>query len=99
MDRFEGSMLEFEITRDLPPPIGVLNDGERVWLTEALAILATGDEGPLERALQQILENRISEQEFDDFLLFEWEDQREILQRVAAQVPELAGIHLNDAGE
>lgn len=92
-------MMEFDITRDLPPPIGQLSEEEHQHLIDALPLLATGDDGPLLRALQDVLEDRVSEQEFGDYQLFPDEDQREILQRVAEQVPDLAGIHLKTDGE
>jgi len=92
-------MLEFEVTRDLPPPIGELSADERGWIVDALALLRSGDTEPLERALQEILEYRVSLEEFGDFLLFAPEDRRTILQRVAEQVPELAGVRLKHTGD
>ncbi len=92
-------MLEFEVTRNLPPPIGELSGDERGWIVDALVCLRSGDTEPLERALQEILESRVSEEEFGDFLLFTLEDQQAILQRIAEQVPELAGVRLNHAPE
>jgi hypothetical protein len=87
-------MMEFQVTRRLPPPIGALGDQERRDLVDALSALATGDDRPLLCSLQDILENRVSEQEFGDYQLFCDEDQREVLQCLAEQVPELAGVRL-----
>ncbi len=92
-------MLEFDVTRALPPPIGQLNDDEREWIIKALAPLRSGDAGPLEMALQEVLEQRISQEEFGDYLLFAVEERRAILQRVAEQIPELSGVRLRRAGE
>jgi hypothetical protein len=92
-------MLEFEVTRDLPPPIGQLNDDEREWIVDTLAALRSGDVEPLEFALQAVLEARITEQEFSDFLLFDTDDRLAILQRVAEQIAELAGVRLEHVGE
>ena len=87
-------MVDFEVTRDLPPPIGQLNDEERQFILEALPALAAGDERPLLLALKDLLESRVSEQEYEEYQeLFE-SDQRAILQRVAEQIPDLTGVRL-----
>jgi hypothetical protein len=91
-------MMEFQVTRRLPPPIGQLSGEERQHLVDALAVFAMGDEGALLRSLEEVLENRVSEQEFGDYQLFCEEDQREVLQRLAEQVPELAGVRLGHGG-
>jgi hypothetical protein len=90
-------VLEFEVTRTLPPPIGQLADDERTWVIDALVPLRSGDAGPLERALQEILEQRISQAEFSDYLLFAVEDQQAVLQRLIEQVPQLSGVRLAPA--
>lgn len=86
--------MEFDVARDLPPPIAQLNGEERAWLAEALAAAADSDGDSILWVLQGILESRISEQEFEDYLLFEPEDQQAILQRVADQLPELDGMRI-----
>lgn len=87
-------MMEFEVTRELPPPIGQLSDAEHQQLVDALPVFAMGDDGPLVQVLQDMLEDRVSEQEFGDYQLFVEADRRAILQRVADQVPALAGIRV-----
>lgn len=91
-------MPEFDVTRSLPPAIGQLADDERAWIVDALIPLRSGDVGPLELALQKVLEQRIPEAEFDDHLFFAMKDRRALLQCLVEQVPELSGIRLTPAG-
>lgn len=83
---------------ELPPPIGQLSEEEHQDIASSLPALATGDDAPLLQVLKELLESRVSEQEFDDYQEFFERDRRAILQRVAKQVPELAGVHLRTDG-